>query len=417
MPSRELEPMLESDVEQPRLSIPPALMISEPNSFAQYTLRERLPAIIQQAIADNALTPTGIANLETLATELFDGVIRPIQSDGGLDIAAWSTYIKPFQGNSWFDTPFYFAEAYFYRRILEAIAYFQAPVGHRLDPFAHQKHLSLEAAIAAIRTIATQVSAANQDISLQNERSRQLIRFLYLALWGNRVDLSLWSASESSRIRTEVEQEEEKIVVNHSHRVAQQLNQMQHARIDFIVDNAGFELVCDLFLADFLLTTQMAETVVLHLKPYPLFVSDAMTQDVHQTLIELANDRDESVRSIFTRLQDFAARGQLSLQDNLFWTAPLPFWEMPLELRQELAKAQLIVVKGDANYRRLVGDRHWPFTTPLEDIANYFPASFVALRTLKSQVAVGLSANQVEQLTQNDPQWLINGQWGVIHFV
>lgn len=179
-------------------------MVSEPDSFAQYTLRERLPAILRRAIADNSFSQSAVTNLNALATELLDGEIRPIQADGGTDGAVWANYVQPFQGNSWLDTPFYFAEAYFYRRILEAIGYFQVEPDHRCDPYAHQKHQSLVTAIEAIRTIANQQSPSTLAVANQDEHRRELVRILYLSLWGNRVDLSLWSAEESSRIRTSI---------------------------------------------------------------------------------------------------------------------------------------------------------------------------------------------------------------------
>jgi hypothetical protein len=402
--------------QSPRLPIPPALMVSEPGSFAQYTIRERLPTIIQRTIADNSFSQSAVTQLEALTEELSEGVIRPIGEDGGADVAAWSTYAKPFEGHSWLNIPFYFAEAYFYRRILEAIAYFQASPAQRIDPFAPQKQQSLEMAATAIRAISPP-KPPTLDASLPNGQPLNLIRLLHLALWGNRVDLSLWSARESSRIRTEVEQDEVNILINHSHAIAEQLSQTRNGRFDFIVDNAGFELVCDLVLVDFLLSTQIAETIHLHLKPHPLFVSDAMIQDVHHTLAVLAVDGDGKVRSLADRVRSFITCGSLHLRDDYFWTAPLPFWEMQPSLRQELAQSQRVFVKGDANYRRLLGDCHWAFTTPLEDVVSYFPASLLALRTLKSEVIVGLDTTQVDRLNREDPQWLINGQWGVIHSV
>ncbi len=392
-------------------------MVSEPGSFAQYTLQERLPAILQRAIAENSFSQSAVTNLNALATEISDGLIRPIQADGGTDGAAWADYVQPFQGNSWFDTPFYFAEAYFYRRILEATGYFQVEPDHRCDPYAQQKHRSLATAIEAIRTIASQRSPATPDVTTQDEHCQELIRLLHLALWGNRVDLSLWSAEESSRIRTQVEHEEAHLLVNDSDRLIDHLSQMQTARLDIVADNAGFELVCDLVLVDFLLSSQRVETIYLHLKPYPIFVSDAIVRDVHDTLTTLVTDPQDAVRSLAARLQSFVASGRLYLHDDLFWVAPLPFWEMPQTLQQELAPSSLVIVKGDANYRRLVGDCHWAMTTPIETIVNYFPAPLVALRTLKSEVVVGLRSPQIEQLNRDDPNWRINGQWGVIHFV
>ena len=123
------------------------------------------------------------------------------------------------------------------------------------------------------------------------------------------------------------------------------------------------------------------------------------------------------LRSFAARLKNFIAKGRLTLQDDFFWSAPLPFWKMPPAFRQELAQSQLVFVKGDANYRRLLGDCHWDFTTPLEDIASYIPVPLVTLRTLKSEVVAGLSLEQINRLDKEDPQWLVNGQRGLIHFV
>jgi hypothetical protein len=82
----------------------------------------------------------------------------------------------------------------------------------------------------------------------------------------------------------------------------------------------------------------------------------------------------------------------------------------------ELARADLVISKGDANYRRLLGDRHWAFTTPFDEVVSYFPAPVLALRTLKAEVACGLSAEQVEHLDNTHPDWLTSGEWGVIQF-
>jgi uncharacterized protein with ATP-grasp and redox domains len=389
-------------------------MVGEPNSFALYTIRERLPAILQQAIADSSfLLPSDIIKLETLAREIPEGRIRPIQPGNGGDETAWAEYVTPFDGKLWAAIPFYFAEAYFYRRILEAIRYFWADPPYHRDPFVQQKFLSLETARVAIRAIAPATPPTPQP---PHQLHDPLIRLLFLALWGNRVDLSLWSATASDRIRTDVTQDAEKVLVDHSAVLADELSQRQSIRLDWIADNAGFELVCDLVMIDFLLSTQIAQTVYLHLKPHPLFVSDAMLPDVFGTLAKLAEDEDVAVRSLAIRLQTFFHDKRLRLEDDWFWAAPLPFWEMPLHLKQQLAQAQWVVIKGDANYRRLLGDRHWNFTTPLAAIAGDFPAPFIALRTLKSEVVAGLQAKQVEWLNLHDPQWLINGQWGVIQY-
>lgn len=89
---------------------------------------------------------------------------------------------------------------------------------------------------------------------------------------------------------------------------------------------------------------------------------------------------------------------------------------MPAYLRQTLSEAALVISKGDANYRRLLGDRHWNYVTPFADIVSYFPAPLLALRTLKSNVAAGLDEAVVAALQARDPGWVVSGRWGVMQF-
>ncbi len=102
----------------------------------------------------------------------------------------------------------------------------------------------------------------------------------------------------------------------------------------------------------------LANEVYLHLKPHPTFVSDAMIKDVHDTISFLAATSDQQVTSFAQRLEMHITSGRLVLSEDYFWTSPLAFWEMPNSLKNELTNAGLIIVKGDANYRRLLGDRH-----------------------------------------------------------
>jgi hypothetical protein len=74
----------------------------------------------------------------------------------------------------------------------------------------------------------------------------------------------------------------------------------------------------------------------------------------------------------------------------------------------------LVISKGDAHYRRLLGDRHWPYETSFEDILAYYPAPLVALRTLKSELVAGLAPGQTAWVASQDPEWMLNGRWGMI---
>lgn len=417
----EQENLTVTQFQHPCIPIPPPLMMSEEGSFAHVTLIQRMPAIVQRVIDENDFSTAVVENLEILIQELPYGIVRSL-NDQGSDVAAWNKYLEPFVGQRWLDIPWFFAEVYFYRRILEATHYFLPGSFQGVDPYEYQKRRGLETAMDSIEELSVRVndwSNTQQQEGSKSDRNTALLALLYFALWGNRADLSLWpiNSVESEESRQEIHLEQSHILVDDTSQLVDRIANFDGVRIDFIVDNAGFELVCDLCLADFLLTSQVAKTIYLHLKPHPTFVSDATITDVHATLESLAVENNKDVQSLTRRLQDHIAQNRLLCRDDFFWTAPLVFWEMPEELKHELAQSCLILAKGDANYRRCLGDRHWSFTTFFQDIVCYFPAPFVALRTLKSEVAAGLQLDQVETLNREDPQWLTNGQWGVIQFV
>jgi hypothetical protein len=297
---------------------------------------------------------------------------------------------------------------------LEAIRYFEkgGPY-HFVDPFEGQKRQGLEISRTGIEELSRQV---NQWI--QSPDSDAFARLLGLILWGNQADLSLWPAgAEEKPDHLDAEQRQAHLIVDQTEDLSTYLSSLglPVRRVDLVADNAGFELVCDLALAEFLLSARWADSVRMHLKAYPTFVSDAMIKDVNDTVIFLrAAFHPDHTRIFVDRLSALLGEGRLILEDNVFWNSPLPGWEMPGSIRQDFSKSDLVIFKGDANYRRLLGDRHWPFTTPFADVVRYFPAPLACLRVAKSEVAVGLEPGQPEQLAQIDPEWVYDGKWGMI---
>ncbi len=76
-----------------------------------------------------------------------------------------------------------------------------------------------------------------------------------------------------------------------------------------------------------------------------------------------------------------------------------------------------MIFKEDANYRRLLSDRSWDPLYSITEITDYFPAPLAVLRTMKSDVIVGLNKGQLVSLEADDPEWRINGRRGIIQFV
>ncbi len=106
--------------------------------------------------------------------------------------------------------------------------------------------------------------------------------------------------------------------------------------------------------------------------------------------------------------------GRLKLRAHPFSCAPLPYRDMPDDLRDDLASATLTITKGDLNYRRLVGDQVWPPTTPFGDVTAYFPGPVAALRTLKSDALVGVGERTLAALDAAGEPWRTTGTHAMI---
>jgi hypothetical protein len=138
-----------------------------------------------------------------------------------------------------------------------------------------------------------------------------------------------------------------------------------------------------------------------------------MIQDLADGVDALASG-SEAAWKLARRVDGHIVAGELILKAHWLYASSLFYFQLPDDLRADLANMDLVLVKGDANYRRLVGDVHWPPATPFADAVAYFPAPVAALRTMKSELVVGLAPDHAERLAQEDPAWMVNGQRGVI---
>ena len=177
--------------------------------------------------------------------------------------------------------------------------------------------------------------------------------------------------------------------------------------------DCGLELLCDLAMVDALLRFTSTAAVTLHAKDEPVFVSDVTVPDLELTLTWIA---DHGGAELADRLRGYLADGRLSIDAHSFYTSPLPFWQLPKDLAAIYQAHAMVFLKGDANYRRLLGDLHWPFDTPFATVAGYFPAPVCALRTLKSGVCCGVPRALEDQARLDSESWCVSGKFGVIQF-
>ena len=387
--------------------LPPPLMTSEPGSFARATIVERKPQIIARVLADGAYPPTITARLGAFRDEIAFGSVQSLNEEDVGGARFWNEQWACYEGCTWLELPWYFAETFFYRRLLEAVAYFRPGPWEGRDPFGPQKQAQEAEDLRQVAEVWVQLRArAPEDL---------FTALIHAALWGNRADLSNFTVRE--RAVGDSTADQVNIIIDHTRQVHALLARVAPGQVAFINDNVGADSLFDLILADHLLTEGYAAQITFHLKNQPFFVSDAMVPDIERVIARLADDAPDEFSGLGTRLRQALNAGKLELATHPFWTHPLSFNELPADLRARLAENDLTILKGDVNYRRLLADRHWPPETPLEEIVRDFPRPFLILRTLKGEIIAGLAPGQAEARQAEDPSWLINGKRGLIHLV
>ncbi|MFI2206284.1 damage-control phosphatase ARMT1 family protein [Streptomyces sp. NPDC020192] len=381
----------------------PVILGNEPGSFPHSVLAERHPAIIQQVRDAFPYGPGQHRALDELQQNCTKGMVEPLPADAP-DRDLWDAWgLTAYTGRSWYDVPWLWSESWFYRRLLDAVGYFGPGAWQGIDPFRPFKRAELDAPESD-----AELAALDELRHLpERERARAL---LHGSLWGNRADLGFRLSAEGAEDRDPAPA----LVADDSDTLWSLLPPAGAGTLVLVADNAGRELVPDLLLIAHLLAEGRAARAVLHVKPYPYYVSDATTADVVDALHRLravSGAAAEYGRVLWSALAD----GRLSVRAHPFSCAPLPYADMPDDLRAEFATAGLTVFKGDLNYRRLVGDRLWPPTTSFADVTGYFPGPVAALRTLKSDVVTGLSAaTEAALVAAEDQRWRTSGTHALI---
>ena len=385
------------------MPIPPPIRTDSSNAFANNTMRVRLPAIIQQTIDLNPdYAPSIVARLSCLRDAIATGaLIQPLEPESADDYAAWLRALNQqrtlIDGDlTWHNSEWFFAETYAYRCLVQAARYHE----NGLDPFAPQKQAELQGeSLWSLLRLATAETDA---------KTRLRDAFAY-ALWGNRIDLSYAASLERG---TDISADD--LLVDERAPLLRYLHANAPLSSVYIVaDNAGSELAMDLALTDCLLNG-VTERVVIYLKTHPTFVSDATVADAWEMLREMSHR--SATASLSRRLSAAWEAGRLRFVPHGFWTSSAFLRDMPGDLLRVLNRAGLIIIKGDANYRRAVGDCLWDAATPFAEVMAYLDAPTLCLRTLKSDPVIGVPDSTTAALDRIDPDWRVNGQRGLIQF-
>ena len=364
----------------PNLKLPPPIYSDEPGTWAYDTMSRRVDAeILQRTYEENeeefnspefaeALMKFNDLRAElqnaakTKLRHLKDLTEEEAKSDERVrEYNEWKAIMDPYvqKGDTWLTAPWLVTEFYAYRRLMEAIGYFdKTKPTYMWDPFAKAKKAGLDTSVSSAENVMDKIEA------LPNTREGAGIAAAF-SLWANKMDLSIWPAdSENASVdvfEKILHSAEENLLhddVDTLTKYCEDLRVKGGGQVDIIVDNAGFELVCDLALADHLVASKTAKTVTFQLKAHPTFVSDALEKDLIET-VEYYAGLDESrypnAKQAGIRWLSYLDEGKWVCSENYFWCQPFAMWDMTEPLRSDMKeRCDLAFVKGECRRCRVM---------------------------------------------------------------
>jgi len=418
-----------------------ALSAKYKDTFAYPTIKDRSPVILCKVI--DHLYRERINIGRELGTEAQEGLkqvvdelsklryemqtnkpitpLLPLEND--VDSEVWNSYLnkqnESIENLTWYSGAWLWVECYMYRRIHQAINSIKPLRG--LDCFRAMKEEGMLSSLPSMRLVKKWLLNTFQDKDIKLKSTWNTL--LEISLWGNKCDLSISAGNKMVADGDPVaalENLESQILVKEGDMAWEtlQADPSGDKVVDIVMDNSGFELFTDLCLADFLISSGTASKVRMRIKHIPWFVSDTTPPDMKWTISKL--QEDPKMQDLAIRWDKYLSSGKWIVVDDLFWTYPQDFSQLRTTdeaLYTSLSEASLVIFKGDLNYRKLVGDLNWETTASFHTaLQGFHPAPILSLRTAKADVIVGLYEGQAEKITSKDPDWMTNGQWGVIQF-
>lgn len=353
----------------------------EHGSFTRFTLEKRLPAILDRVIASGLFDSRVQSKLESIKGQLPHLPIKPF-SLSLFEKDDWGLFFEQYLGKVLTEIPFFFAEIYFYRSLLEATGYST----NGIDPFSTIKAQELIGKEGAFEKLLEHVDST--------------ISAIHASLAGNKADLSQLNRADAGL----------HLLIDHSDELAKAIKAQN--TIHLILDNAGTELFSDLLLVQQILLQEQSKKIKLYPKMLPVFVSDTTAGDIRHLLHFLSKSEHAGLQQLADQLQAQMERGMIEVIAEPFWNSPNHFTRLPDQMKAHIRPNDVVISKGDANYRRFFEDRKIP-ADYRGDVAAISANQF-AIRTLKSEIVAGLDLTTITSLQDDDPSWMVNGKYAVV---
>jgi len=424
-----------------------------------------LSKVVDKVLNDNKveLRQSGnnavLQRLEAIASELVsDSVVRVPLPDGAASEQPEETDVFPLfeaalgGATAWSALPVDLARSYLDYKLYRALDGMRGSDSTSGSSSATPYDFALKAKFEDLKrcqAFAEEVATRLPDIVMEDNPYDALATFVGVCLWGQSTELPVISAAASvamsagsgrdsggeakkngvaakrRQFSDGLRAQQRLLLCDDTAAALDALKASVDARPDadvaVVLGNTGKELMGDLALAYVLLSLKLCATVTLHAKRYTTATYGATAVDVAGHISHLADAKNSdvwAVRHLGESLREHVFSGRLRVEEDAYWCLPpsVPYWEMSEGVAARVARSAMVFLKGDTNYRRLLGDCDCPLTADARSVAGYWPAPLCALRVLTSTAGCGVGEQAAARARKEDAKFMTSGEWGMVQF-
>lgn len=405
------------------------------DNFARETIKYRFKSILMninnkhENLLDYAEFTNSTINLDFFNNDIFK------RSRNGL-FEEWINSMNQYKGEKvstfFINAPFIDVEHFFYYYILNKVNIQQFPKD-TIDPFLNDKIALMRndycnksdkhnSKINELLDLGYQIKKCSGD----HKQKEQIIQLLKLNLSANSTDLSQLFWEQFSSVTAIIDDSEIfwKDFVSDLHSVN---------KINILVDNFGTEFLADIIMGYYFILKKGLDAnieIVYHINELPIFVSDVKRGDekvLLNVLNELVEDNTQH-KEVLDDINILIEAGKIKFKSDFFWNMPSSYDTITQskykrlgylsEIKSIFTGNELLIVKGDLNYRRMVGDKNYNPKKKIEKLIKYINCPVLIIRSFKSNVTLlGKTYEEIAKNKNIEQDWQSNGKYGIIQYI
>ena len=136
----------------------------------------------------------------------------------------------------------------------------------------------------------------------------------------------------------------------------------------------------------------------------PIYVSDTTESDYGEDpkmVLERINQYCKSINSsLYSDIAFHMSKNKMMWKPDMYWNMYFSYSDTVEDFNRIIDDSDLVIVTGDLNYRRLVGDIRRDSTTSIASVVNYLNYPCLVFRSIKSSNILNLSRDDIKKVEE-----------------